>query len=157
MRYRPVILMAVLTLLLSACSSSASEPAEINLNEDSCTACNMGIADLESAAQLILKSGEPVLFDDIGCMTQYLQTEKPEYEAAFVNDYLSREWILFDAAAFIQNSGIDSPMSYGIAAFESMKKAEEYRKKHGGTVYSKDELLEADMKSFKGDGKNHSH
>ncbi|MGN7175269.1 hypothetical protein BK139_07935 [Paenibacillus sp. FSL R5-0490] len=157
MKFRPVLLMAVLAILLSACSSAASEPAEIKLNQDNCANCNMGIADLESSAQLILKSGEPVLFDDIGCMTHYLQTEKPEYEAAFVHDYLSREWILFDAAAFIQHSDIDSPMSYGIAAFESLKKAEEYRKKHGGTVYSIDELLEADMKSFKGDGKNHSH
>lgn len=157
MKYRPVLLMAVLAMLLSACSSSASQPAEIKLNQDRCANCNMGIADLESAAQLILKSGEPVLFDDIGCITQYLQTEKPEYEAAFVHDYISGEWISFDAAAFIQHSDIDSPMSYGIAAFESLEKAGEYRKEHGGTAYSKEELLKADMKSFKGDGKNHSH
>ncbi|PAE26316.1 MULTISPECIES: nitrous oxide reductase accessory protein NosL [Bacillaceae] len=157
MKFKPVLLMAVLAILLSACSSPASEPAEIKLNQDSCAACNMGIADLESAAQIILKSGEPVLFDDIGCMTQYLQSEKPEYEAAFVHDYLSREWISFDASAFIQHSDIESPMSYGIAAFESLEKAEEYRKEHGGTEYSKEELLKADIKSFKGDGKNHSH
>lgn len=157
MKYRTILLMAILVILLSACSSSATEPTEIKQNRDSCDNCNMGIAELESAAQLILKSGEPVLFDDIGCMTQYIQTENPEYDAAFVHDYLSREWISFETSSFIQNGHIESPMSYGIAAFESLEKAEEYQKKNGGTAYSKDELLKADIKSFKGEGMKHSH
>ncbi|MCS0674039.1 nitrous oxide reductase accessory protein NosL [Cytobacillus firmus] len=157
MKYRTILLMAILVILLSACSSSASEPAEIKQNRDSCNNCNMGIAELQSAAQLILKSGEPVLFDDIGCMTQYIQTENPEYDAAFVHDYHSREWISFEASSFIQNGHIESPMSYGIAAFESLEKAEEYQKKNGGTVYSKDGLLKADIKSFNGEGMKHSH
>ncbi|UOE53070.1 nitrous oxide reductase accessory protein NosL [Cytobacillus oceanisediminis] len=157
MKYRTILLMTVLVILLSACSSSASEPAEIKQNQDSCDNCNMGIAELESAAQLILESGEPVLFDDIGCLTQYIQTENPEYDAAFVHDYLSREWISFEASSFIQNGNIESPMSYGIAAFESLEKAEEYQKKNGGIVYSKEELLKADIKSFKRDGMKHSH
>jgi copper chaperone NosL len=157
MKNRTILLIAILVILLSACSSSASEPAEIKQSRDSCDNCNMGIAELESAAQLILKSGEPVLFDDIGCMTQYIQTENPEYDAAFVHDSLSREWISFETSSFIQNGHIESPMSYGIAAFESLEKAEEYQKKNGGTVYSKDELLKADIKSFKGEGMKHSH
>ncbi|MGA5688540.1 nitrous oxide reductase accessory protein NosL [Cytobacillus pseudoceanisediminis] len=129
MKNRTILLIAILVILLSACSSSASEPAEIKQSRDSCDNCNMGIAELKSAAQLILKSGEPVLFDDIGCMTQYIQTENPEYDAAFVHDSLSREWISFETSSFIQNGHIESPMSYGIAAFESLEKAEEYQKK----------------------------
>ncbi|WP_264739361.1 nitrous oxide reductase accessory protein NosL [Cytobacillus firmus] len=157
MKYRTILLIAILAILLTACSSTVSEPAEIIQNKDSCDNCNMGITELESAAQLILKSGEPVLFDDIGCMTQYIQTENPEYDAAFVHDYLSSEWISLEASTFIQNGNIESPMSYGIAAFESLEKAEEYQKKHGGTAYSKEELLKADIRNFKGNGMNHSH
>lgn len=157
MKYKDILLMAFLVIFLSACSSSASEPAEIKQNRDRCDNCNMGIAELESAAQIILKSGEPVLFDDIGCMTQYIQTENPEYDAAFVHDFHSREWIPFESSSFIQNGHIESPMSYGIAAFESLEKAEEYQKKNRGTLFSKEELLKADIKSFKGEGMKHSH
>ncbi|WP_436376656.1 nitrous oxide reductase accessory protein NosL [Cytobacillus sp. BC1816] len=157
MKYRYILLMAVLVIFLSGCSSSASEPAVIKQNRDSCDNCNMGIIELESAAQLILKSGKPVLFDDIGCMIQYIQTENPEYDAAFVHDYLSSEWISFESSSFIQNGHIESPMSYGIAAFESLEKAEEYQKKHGGIVLLKEDLLKADIKSFKGEGMKHSH
>ncbi|KON88362.1 hypothetical protein AF332_17160 [Sporosarcina globispora] len=157
MKYRTILLMFAPVIFLTACSAAASEPAEIKTNHDTCDNCNMGIEELESAAQLILKNGEPVLFDDIGCMTQYLQTENPEYEAAFVHDYLSKEWISFDTSSFIQNSDIESPMSYGIAAFESLEKAEGFGEKHGGTAYSKEELLKADITSFKRKGMDHSH
>jgi parallel beta-helix repeat protein len=146
-----------LGLLLTACSFAAAGPVDIKLNKDSCDVCHMGIEEMESAAQLILKNGKPVLFDDIGCMTEYLQTENPEYEAAFVHDYQSKEWISFDTSSFIQNQNIDSPMSYGIAAFKSKDDAAAFQREYGGDAYTKAELLNTEIKSFKKPGMSHSH
>ncbi|MBT2691275.1 nitrous oxide reductase accessory protein NosL [Bacillus sp. ISL-47] len=157
MRLKHFFLTIGLGLLLTACSSAAAGPVDIKQNQDSCEVCHMGIEEMNSAAQLILKNGKPIIFDDIGCMTEYLQTENPEYEAAFVHDYQSKEWISFDASSFIQDQNIDSPMSYGIAAFKSKDDAAAFQREHGGDAYTKAELLNAEINNLKKPGMKHNH
>ncbi|WP_026582976.1 nitrous oxide reductase accessory protein NosL [Bacillus sp. J33] len=157
MKLKQIIYMSCLTILLAACTSEAAKPVDIRQNEDSCDVCHMGIEEMDAAAQMILKNGKPVLFDDIGCMVEYFQKEKPEYEAAFVHDYQTKEWISFDASWFVHDQNIASPMSYGIAAFHSEEDALAFLEEHEGEAYSKDDLLNADLNSFKKPGMKHSH
>ncbi|MED3574958.1 nitrous oxide reductase accessory protein NosL [Cytobacillus praedii] len=157
MKFKVLILMAGFLLLLAGCQSKAAAPIEIKANEESCAECKMGIEELKSAAQIILKDGKPLLFDDIGCMITYLQQNSPKYQAAFIHDYQTKDWIDFDKSTFVQNSSIESPMSYGIAGFDSEEKAAQFKEKDGGELYSKEELLKAEMKSFKSGGMEHGH
>lgn len=157
MKFKVLILMAGLFLLLAACQSKAAAPVEIKANEESCAECKMGIEELKSAAQIILEDGKPLLFDDIGCMINYLQQKEPKYEAAFIHDFETEEWIDFDKSTFVQGTFMESPMSYGIAGFESKEKASQFQKEQGGDIYSKEELLRSDMKSFKSGGMEHDH
>ncbi|MBP2239669.1 copper chaperone NosL [Cytobacillus eiseniae] len=158
MKFKGFFLMIMLAVVLAACSNSkAAAPVEIKANEDSCDACKMGIEDLQSAGQIIMDDGKPLLFDDIGCMIDYIQTHNPAYEAAFVHDYQSKEWIDFDKSTFVQDSGIESPMSYGIAAFEVEENANEFHQNHGGMKYTHDELIKIDLKSIKKGDMEHGH
>ncbi|MEH7525460.1 nitrous oxide reductase accessory protein NosL [Bacillus sp. JJ1503] len=143
-----VLLLAVM-ISLTACSNKTAAPVEIKANEEDCDACHMGIEDLHSAAQIILEDGEPKLFDDIGCMVVYMQEHQPKYEAAFVHDFDSEEWISFDNSTFVQNQNIHSPMNYGIAAYETEQQASDMQKEQGGEIYSSKELLEKDLKGTK--------
>ncbi|KQL19791.1 nitrous oxide reductase accessory protein NosL [Cytobacillus solani] len=157
MKCKVLMLMIGFILLLAGCQSKAAAPVEIKANEESCAECKMGIEELKSAAQIILEDGKPLLFDDIGCMINYLQQKSPKYEAAFIHDFETEEWIDFDKSTFVQGTSIESPMSYGIAGFESEEKASQFQKKHDCDMYSKEELLKADMKSFKSGGMEHGH
>ncbi|WP_102275249.1 nitrous oxide reductase accessory protein NosL [Cytobacillus massiliigabonensis] len=157
MKFKVLVLMAGFFLLLAGCQSKAAAPVEIKANEESCAECKMGIEELKSAAQIILEDGKPLLFDDIGCMINYLQQNSPKYEAAFIHDFETGEWIDFDKSTFVQGTAIESPMSYGIAGFESEEKATQYKEEHDGNILSKEELLKADMKSFKSGGMEHGH
>ncbi|WP_313800857.1 nitrous oxide reductase accessory protein NosL [Cytobacillus sp.] len=157
MKFKVLILMSGLFFLLAACQSKAAAPIDIKSNEESCTECKMGIEELKSAAQIILEDGKPLLFDDIGCMINYLRQKEPKYEAAFIHDFETEDWIDFDKSTFIQGTFIESPMSYGIAGFVSKEKASQFQKEHGGDMYSKEELLRTDMKSFKSGGMEHDH
>ncbi|MFE8697501.1 nitrous oxide reductase accessory protein NosL [Cytobacillus sp. FJAT-53684] len=157
MKFKILISLAIFIILLAGCTSSASGPVEIKQNEDACDACNMGIQELNSAAQMILENGKPLLFDDIGCMIDYIQKKAPTYEAAFVHDYKTKEWIDFDKSTFVQDHSINSPMSYGIAAFEAEENASEFMNEHGGKLYSQKELLNVEMKSLKTGEMEHGH
>lgn len=146
------LLTFLLALSMTAgCSAQATKPVEINENVDSCDICHMGIRDASLAAEVLI-DGKPMKFDDIGCMVIYLQQHK-NIDAAFVHAYDSKEWIDFQKSYFVHDSSIESPMGYGIAAFLTKQAAEKFANKHGGQVFSADELLKQNMMEFK----MHSH
>lgn len=150
-------LLIVILLSLTGCAVSAYEPIKIEQNIESCDVCKMGIGEIESAAQMILKDGKPILFDDIGCLVVYIQEEKPEYKVAFVHDYHSEKWISFDQATFVHTQSIDSPMNYRLVAFESEEEAESFQKVNDGTIFSSSALVSADINGFKSNDQEHSH
>lgn len=149
MKCRWTIILLSVVLFLTACSSKTAAPVEIKANEEDCDTCHMGIEDLHSAAQIILENGKPMLFDDIGCMVVYMQEHQPKYEAAFVHDFDSKEWISFDNSTFVQSENIHSPMNYGIAAYATEKHASDMQKVQGGEIYTVKELLEKELKGTK--------
>lgn len=143
--------------ILSGCSSNNLEPVTMNLNVDSCDTCHMGIMDLQASAQILLKDGTPKKFDDIGCLVEYMQTNGDNIEAAFVHDHIAGDWIEFSESTFLQNHSLQSPMGYGIIAFGSSEEANDYHKKHAGTIYSHEELLKLEIKDFKKKEPKHGH
>ncbi|MFS0822337.1 nitrous oxide reductase accessory protein NosL [Bacillus sp. 1P02SD] len=144
------VLVAILSIfILGACGNDNLEPAEIQINVDSCSTCNMGIQDEQASAQTIDKDGTPNKFDDIGCMITYIQENQDKIEIGYVHDHHSKEWIELDTAVFVQSAEIETPMSYGLIAFSSESAAKEWLENNDGDIYSKDLLLQQDVKGFK--------
>ncbi|MCC3358023.1 nitrous oxide reductase accessory protein NosL [Bacillus sp. REN16] len=151
-----ILITILLIFILGACGNDHFEPAKINVNVDSCFTCSMGIQDEQASAQTIDTDGTPNKFDDIGCMMTYFQENKDQIKIGYVHDHDTKEWIELDTAFFVQSSENVTPMSYGLIAFSSESAAKEWQEKNGGDLYSTDQLLQQDVKSFK-KNMNESH
>jgi copper chaperone NosL len=79
----------------------------------------MGVSDLRTAAQLVAPLEEPRLFDDVGCLRDYLGggATIPEGAVAYVADHRTRQWVPAVRAVYVQTSALATPMSSGIAAW----------------------------------------
>ncbi|NIP29786.1 MAG: hypothetical protein GTN99_02580 [Candidatus Dadabacteria bacterium] len=122
------ILLLSWLLIAAACSNEGDlKPAEIIYGQDLCHACSMIISEIRFSAQYIDENGQVRKFDDIGCMMEYLNQNKPKSEVAayFVRDYFTNNWINAKNAHFVYSDKLITPMGHGIAALsskEDMKK-----------------------------------
>ncbi|MGE3108600.1 MAG: nitrous oxide reductase accessory protein NosL [Phycisphaerales bacterium] len=144
MRTHPAAALAVpaLAIFLVGCSRAPiAGPPEIRLGRDECADCGMLVSeDRCSSALLIDVSGsrEYAIFDDIGCMLDYLHDppESTRVVGAFVHDHGDRRWI--DAGSsfilFADPARLKTPMGFGIVAVASRQDAESLRQTFGGDI-----------------------
>ena len=108
---------ALALCVLSVSCAARTEPATIRLGEDACASCRMTILSMNTAAQIVGPGLEPVLFDEIGCLRQYLATTPLPPEAIlFVADHRTGEWVNARTAVFTKTR-TETPMSSGILAY----------------------------------------
>ena len=107
-------------LLVAACGGSADGPAPVDTKNDACAWCRMSVSDLRFAAQLTAPGHEPKLFDDAGCLRDWLKTPREEAPwTAWVADFRTKEWVKAKDALFVRSSSVQTPMSSGLLAFSS--------------------------------------
>lgn len=126
----------ILLLSLTGCASVDYSPRPIDSSLDICSSCNMTISDNHFAGEIITKAGQAEKFDDLGCLALYLKKHSQEQElkdaAIYVIDYDTLEWIPAKDASYVQGAAISTPMSYGIAAFDSQESAQTFAQKFSG-------------------------
>ncbi|MBI3950616.1 MAG: nitrous oxide reductase accessory protein NosL [Acidobacteria bacterium] len=135
------------TLLVSliwliACQEAALRPVEIAA-EDMCALCKMAISEKRFAAEFINRDGDAFKFDDISCMTRYIEGKRNRNAIAgyFVVDFDSREWVRGEEAHYVRSSELQTPMGGGIVAFKDRPKAEAAVTKYQGEHLSFNDLL----------------
>ncbi|WP_017378599.1 nitrous oxide reductase accessory protein NosL [Paenisporosarcina sp. TG-14] len=131
-------------LILSGCGSKDMSPRAIQPEVDTCAVCNMSITHEEFAAQAILTNGDKLIFDDLGCLVQYvLDKQESEIGASYIKDYESNEWIDTTKASFVYHKDFWTPMTYGVLAFESEQRAVQFIKNEGqGKLLTQQDLQE---------------
>jgi copper chaperone NosL len=103
-------------LVLSACADGASGPIELRLGEDACAYCRMTIVSQRTAAQIVAPGAEPLIFDELGCLRDYLGGHAVEAGTqVFVADHVSGAWIDARQATFTRTEAT-TPMSSGLIA-----------------------------------------
>lgn len=111
------LLLACLTL--NACTAAALGPADVRVGEDACAHCRMIIISLATAAQVAAPGAEPLLFDELGCLRDYLAEKPLDPEAiVFVADHRTGEWIDAAQATFTRTRA-PTPMGSGLLAHAS--------------------------------------
>lgn len=106
-------------LTLNACTAAAPRPAEVRIGGDACAQCRMTIISLATAAQIAAPGAEPLLFDELGCLRDYLSGKPLATDAiAFVADHRTGEWIEATNATFTQTRAA-TPMGSGLLAHAS--------------------------------------
>ena len=138
-----LMIVACLAVLVG-CSEKTYEPRDIVSETDVCKICNMSIVHNEYAGQIALKNGDYEIFDDIGCLMEFIDAnEETEIGAAFIKDTLQDEWINIFEATYVYNKDYWTPMNYGVLAFDTKEAADSWMEKEGeGQVLAYEELHE---------------
>lgn len=107
-------LVAVPVLILWLTQPGAG-PAPIAWDRAACAYCRMHIGDRQFAAQLWPRDGEPVNFDDPGCLFRYLDERSPDVAALYFRHESEDRWVSGDEVRF--RVGVErTPMGFGVAA-----------------------------------------
>lgn len=111
---------AVSILLLAACGGGAEGPAPVDTKNDACAWCRMSVSDLRFAAQLTAPGHEPKLFDDAGCLRDWLKEPREAAEwTAWLSDHRTKEWVKAADAVVVRDPAIQTPMDSGLVAWAS--------------------------------------
>jgi copper chaperone NosL len=107
------LLLAIVAL--SGCAQAVG-PAAIDTANDTCAQCRMIISEPRFAAQIVASRDEPMLFDDIGCLREYLAGHPARTDAlVFVADHRTGVWVPAPRAIYTR-SRQRTPMGSGLLA-----------------------------------------
>jgi copper chaperone NosL len=103
--------------LLVGCRSGVPQPVEIDAINDACFQCRMIASDPGLAAEIVAPGAEPLIFDDIGCLRDYLAATPISQDAiVYVADHRTRAWVRVEDAVFTRRWTLSTPMGSGIMA-----------------------------------------
>lgn len=136
---RPEYLLRAIWLLLASfticgCKPARIQPVDIVLSEDSCSVCRMAVSDLKFAAEAVAADGHVDYFDDLGCMIEFDRQEQNTGRALFVIDFKTQKWLEAGSAWYLWSRELNTPMSYGLAAFVDASAAEQLASQWPGRV-----------------------
>ena len=111
------LLLAAL-LLAGSCSSGGPEPAPLDTANEACRHCRMMVSDGRFAAQLVAPGEEPMFFDDVGCLRDFLAGHPDERAGftAYVADHRTRAWVLRGQAVYTRVESLATPMDSHLIA-----------------------------------------
>lgn len=108
-------------LIMSACAAGPPGPATVGLGEDACAVCRMTIVSRATAAQIVRAGDEPVFFDEIGCLRDFLARRPlPDDAVIYVADHRTGEWANARTAVFTKTT-VSTPMASGLLAHADAK------------------------------------
>jgi copper chaperone NosL len=120
---------------LSGCSS---DPQPIEYGKAECSFCKMIIMDKRFGCQVVNTKGKPFHFDDLSCLTGYLDTDiisKTDIAGIYVPDYLgNNELTEAEKLSYVASELFRSPMAGNVAAFTNKDSAKSYASKMNGTI-----------------------
>jgi copper chaperone NosL len=109
--------LSLLVAIMAACTSGPVRPVSIDTRNDMCAYCRMIVSDQRAAAQIVAPGEEARIFDDIGCLRDYLARHQMTRDAAvFVADHRTGEWAPARDAVYTISTGRRTPMASGIVA-----------------------------------------
>lgn len=132
----------VLFVSLAACGDDdvSLDPPEVKYGED-ISEMGMFVVDPRfTVATLPDGTDAWLLFDDIGELFKYRDTHPDTgFQVIWVNDYHTEEWLNAEDAWYVESTGVNSPMGWGISAFENEDEAAAWHDEHGGEMMTWDE------------------
>jgi copper chaperone NosL len=103
-------------LVVTACASGPAPPAKVVIGEDACAHCRMTVVSQATVAQIARRGDEPVFFDEVGCLRDYLGNHAAPADAViYVADHRTGAWVNARTAVFTKTSTA-TPMGSGLLA-----------------------------------------
>jgi nitrous oxide reductase accessory protein NosL len=111
---------------------------------EDCDVCGMWI-DLYMKTRYVisLKNDTDISFCSIACTAKYIRKHQGEVSQIMAADYLSEGLTDAEKAFYLSGSDVPGVMNYtSRIAFSTLEKAEDFQKKHGGSIISFKQALE---------------
>ena len=131
----------LLCAVATACASGAPRPISVRLGEDACAHCRMTIVSTATAAQIVAAGAEPVMFDELGCLSSYLASHEIGDAAIFVVEHRTGEWLDATRAIFTR-TGQATPMGSGLLAHADAASRDADDAARNGTAVPAGEVLQ---------------
>lgn len=132
-------LAGLVALAMAFCTAPGkTPPAELDTGNETCRFCRMLVSDPRRAAQIVAPSEEPLFFDDIGCLRDYLATGPSLWEGAiaYVADHRTKAWIAAAKALYTRNPSIETPMGSHLLAHADKASRDADPESRGGAPLS---------------------
>lgn len=131
-------------ILATAAACSSPKPRPFAFGEEACTHCHMTLADPRFAAELVLRTGKVLPFDDVGCLATFLATggaAPAAVHSLWFSDYLD-PGVLLPAAevVFLQSDSLRTPMDYRVVALRPGPAADSLRQRLAGRLIRWDDV-----------------
>lgn len=130
--------LSLLLLVATACSSPRPRP--ITLGSEECDHCHMTVADLRHSAELVTNRGRVFVFDDPGCLADFLAgglVPSEDIHSLWFSDFLEPDSLLQARdAVFLRSDRVRTPMNSGIIAVRPGPRADSLRAAWGGALES---------------------
>ena len=141
MTTRLAALTATLLLAAGCTGSGAPGPVAIDMGRDACSHCRMAIVSAATAAEIVAPGEEPRLFDDIGCLRDFVAAAPLAADAVvFVADHRTGAWVDARQAAFTKTS-LQTPMGSSLVAHVDAASRDQDPAARGGEAVSTGSIL----------------
>lgn len=128
--------------LLLACGPRG--PRDIAFGEETCSHCHMTVVDARFSAQVITRTGRTYIFDDVGCLANWLRDTRVAIASTWVWSMAPGEgWIPAAEAVYVQSDSLHTPMGSGLAAVRPGSAADSLRIRLAGRSMVWDEVRAA--------------
>lgn len=142
MKFALRVAAALSFVLLAACGGGTDGPAPVDTKNDACAWCRMSVSDLRFAAQLTAPGHEPKLFDDAGCLRDWLKAPREAAEwTAWLSDHRTKEWVKATDAVLVRDPAVQTPMNSGLVAWASAASRDQDLASKGGTPVAAAEVI----------------
>ncbi len=94
----------------------------------------MIISEPRYAAAYYTDDGNSRIFDDLGELCTYHHANNEEVATFWAHDFDSEQWIDASQGAFVLSEEIQTPMDFGMVAFEDQSRAEDFADEVDGKV-----------------------
>jgi copper chaperone NosL len=128
------LVIVALVLASAACHERLPEPVDISGSE-ACQHCRMTVSDVHVAAQIVARGEEPLFFDDIGCLANWLRdAQPPDRAVVFVADHRTGGWVVAQHAVYTRAPNLSTPMGSGLIAHTDAASRDQDAAARGGTA-----------------------
>ena len=114
-------------LLAVAMACAAPGPRPIAFGEEECAHCHMQVADARFAAELVTTTGKVYVFDDVGCMLDFVasgEVKATDIRSMWAMDYNAPGTLKpRDELDFLETDSVRTPMGSGMIAVARAERA----------------------------------
>ncbi|HET9513176.1 MAG TPA: nitrous oxide reductase accessory protein NosL [Gemmatimonadales bacterium] len=128
--------------VLAACG--APGPTPIAYGSVECDHCHMTVTDPRFSAELVTRKGRVFVFDDPGCLADFLaggSVPSEDIHSLWFSDFLEPDSLLEARdAVFLRSDSVRTPMNSGLIALRPGPRADSLRAAWGGALETWEDL-----------------